>query len=60
MDLSGRIVIEHLPFRPGDKVDVMLRSRDAHPSPTEDLTGSVLRYDHPFEPVAEEDWEAHH
>ena len=56
--MSGRVVLDHLPFHPGDKVEVILRSRDEYPSAPQDLTGSVLRYDNPYEPVAEEDWEA--
>jgi hypothetical protein len=60
VDLSGRVVLEHLPFHPGDKVDVVLRSRDEHVTTAHDLTGSVLRYDNPFDPIAEEDWEANH
>jgi hypothetical protein len=58
VDLSGRVVLDHLPFRPGDKVDVVLRSREDDQSIPKDLTGSVLRYDDPFDPVAEEDWES--
>jgi hypothetical protein len=58
VDLSGRVVLDHLPFHPGDKVDVILRSHEEHSPIPQDLTGSVLRYDNPFDPVAGEDWES--
>ena len=51
VDPQGRVVLDHLPFHPGERVDVVVRSHD-------DLRGSVLRYEKPFDPVAEEDWES--
>ena len=48
VDGAGRIILEHLPFRPGDRVDIVISA---------DLRNSVLRYDNPFDPVAPEDWE---
>jgi hypothetical protein len=57
VDSQGRVVLDHLPFRPGDKVDVVVRSREAPPGEAADLRGSVLRYENPFDPVAVEDWE---
>lgn len=50
----------HGPFRAGDSVEVIVLNR-----PTESdsknrypLRGLPLRYDRPFNPVAEEDWDA--
>src|ERR1039457_3332339 len=57
VDAQGRVVLDHLPFRPGDKVDVVVRSHEAPQKAATDLRGSVLRYDNPFDPVAMEDWE---
>jgi hypothetical protein len=57
VDPQGRVVVDHLPFRPGEKVEVIVRSHDLSPHQSSDLKGSVLRYDDPFEPVATDDWE---
>ena len=57
IDNEGRVVLDHLPFKPGEKVEVTIRSQDDVP-PSINLLGSVLRYDDPFEPVAAEEWEA--
>jgi hypothetical protein len=62
VDPAGRVVLDHLPFQPGEKVDVVIRSHDirSHDGASQapvDLRGSVLRYEKPFDPVAEEDWE---
>jgi len=57
VDPQGRVVLDHLPFQPGEKVDVIIRTRDGTSGRRRDLTGSVLRYDDPFEPVALDDWE---
>ena len=58
VDPLGRLVLDHLPFQPGERVDVVVRShKGADRAPT-DLHGSVLRYENPFAPVAESDWES--
>lgn len=58
VDLNGRVILEHLPFQPGEKVDVVIRSHATPSGKRRDLKGSVLRYENPFDPVASEDWEA--
>jgi len=60
VDPAGRVVLEHLPFEPGEAVQVVLRSNYIPAGSVESLRGSVLRYEQPFEPVAEDDWEAGH
>jgi hypothetical protein len=57
VDPQGRVVLDGLPFEPGEKVDVIIRSKKLSPAAGRDLKGSVLRYDDPFEPVAMEDWD---
>jgi len=44
----------------GKDVEIVVREVDeaAEPADQFPLRGSVLKYDDPFEPVAEEDWEA--
>jgi len=57
---NGTLVLEHLPFEPGQPVEVLVVSSKA-PSSSPELTnlqGSVLEYHDPFEPVADADWEA--
>ena len=57
VDPLGRVVLDQLPFRPGDKVEVIVRTQEARTSQIVDLRGSVLRYEDPFEPVASNDWD---
>jgi hypothetical protein len=57
VDPQGRVVLDHLPFQPGEKVEVVIRSHEMSQGERSDLKGSVLRYDDPFEPVATDDWE---
>jgi hypothetical protein len=44
----------------GRDVEIVIREveNDTQPGERQPLRGSVLRYDEPFEPVAEDDWEA--
>jgi hypothetical protein len=50
VDEMGRIVLDHVPFVPGEKVDVVLRSHSDHRP--EDLSGSVIRFENPFDPAS--------
>lgn len=56
----GELVLENLPFKPGQSVEVLVLSRSGASANGNgsDLRGSVLEYRDPFEPVANEDWEA--
>ena len=62
---DGLLVLDHLPFRAGETVEVIVLtnppvssvesrslSEDRYP-----LRGTSIKYIDPFEPVAEEDWE---
>ena len=49
VDSQGRVILDHLPFRPGEKVDVVIRSHNMLAYERSDLKGSVLRYDDPFQ-----------
>ena len=57
---DGLVVIEKLPFRVGDKVDVFVSKLKS----TEEtqarylLHGTPIRFDNPTAPVCEEDWES--
>jgi hypothetical protein len=49
---DGKLSLDNLPFRAGQSVEVIVLPA-AHP-----LTGTVLRYERPTDPVGETDWEA--
>ena len=55
---DGKLSLDHLPFRAGQAVEVILLpvSRPAPAAPP--LRGAVLRYDRPTDPVGESDWDA--
>ena len=57
---DGKIVLDAQPFRAGDRVEVTVTgpsSGSEHPTPYP-LRGKPVRYDRPFDPVAEHEWEA--
>jgi hypothetical protein len=55
----GEVILEGLPFEPGQPVDVLVIPSSG-PAKTGEgtLKDSVLQYRDPFEPVAGEDWDA--
>jgi len=57
---DGKIVLNAEPFRAGDRVEVAVtgRSPSHHPGGPYPLRGKPVRYDRPFDPVADNDWEA--
>jgi hypothetical protein len=57
---DSTVQLRDLPFRPGEAVEVIVISSSARVTTSNgrvSLRGSVLRYDNPTEPVAEDDWE---
>jgi len=56
---NGELVVNGLPFSPGEPVEVLVLSRTI---PLEhrvkSMLGSVLEYRDPFLPVSAEDWES--
>jgi hypothetical protein len=57
---DGTLTLEHLPFRAGQAVEVIILAQPPAPGPDTRYTlrGAPARYDRPTEPVAAEDWEA--
>ncbi len=55
---NHRIEIENLPFDNGEEVEVQITSKLKGDKKHYNLRGTLLKYDDPFEPVAESDWEA--
>lgn len=59
IEKAGELHLAELPFRSGDEVEViLLRRRRKTTEKRYPLRGKPLRYDRPFDPVAEEDWDA--
>lgn len=59
IERAGELHSDHVPFAEGEEVDVIvMRRRAREKSSKYPLRGRPVRYDNPFEPVAEEDWEA--
>jgi hypothetical protein len=56
----GELVLEDLPFEPGQPVEVLVVSKAAASTTTgnRSLRDSVLEYHEPLEPVAGQDWDA--
>jgi hypothetical protein len=55
---DGKLSLDHLPFRAGQAVEVIVLPAVGSTPAAHSLRGSVLRYDRPTEPVAEADWDA--
>ncbi len=55
---DGKLLLEHLPFRSGQTVEVIILPSSRLTPPGHALRGAVLRYDQPTDPVAEADWGA--
>jgi hypothetical protein len=55
---DGKLLLDHLPFRVGQAVEVIVLPANRPLPPNPALRGTVLRYDRPTDPVAEADWGA--
>lgn len=55
---DGKLLLDHLPFRAGQTVEVIVIPVGQATTPSLALQGTVLRYDQPPAPVAEDDWGA--
>jgi hypothetical protein len=53
---DGKLLLDHLPFRAGQAVEVIILPAKGPIPPGQALQGTVLRYDRPTDPVAEGDW----
>ena len=56
----GELVLETVPFEPGQPVEVLVVSKTAGSTSAggRSLRDSVLEFHEPLEPVASEDWDA--
>ncbi len=55
---DGKLLLDHLPFRAGQVVQVIVLPANRLTPPGQGIKGAVLRYDRPTDPVAEADWGA--
>jgi hypothetical protein len=55
---DGKLLLDHLPFRAGQAVEVIVFPVPRATPSSPPLRGTVLRYDQPTDPVAEADWGA--
>jgi hypothetical protein len=57
---DGQLTLHNLPLHAGEAVEVIILVRTAAtiPSNPYPLRGITIRYTHPTEPVAADDWEA--
>lgn len=55
---DGKIILENLPFDEGESVEIIVLETKAKSQGEQiSLSGTVLKYENPFEPVAGENWE---
>lgn len=57
---DGTVTVSGLPFRTGERLEVILLQRTGRSNGAESypLRGEPVRYEEPFDGVAEDDWEA--
>ncbi len=57
---SGKLILENLPFKKGESVEVIILERRQSSSDFNDypLAGKITQYDEPYEPATDiQDWE---
>ncbi len=56
---DGKLILDELPFRAGDTVEVIIHARQSKLNGREyPLRGQPIKYLDPTEPVAQADWDA--
>ena len=55
---DGTLTLDHLPFRAGEGVEVIVLPHAAPPRNHYPLRGTPVDYQGPTEPVAEQEWDA--
>jgi hypothetical protein len=58
IDKDGVLILENLPFRAGDKVEVVITQHKAEGRDSVySLRGKPLYYEDPTKPIAEQEWD---
>ncbi len=57
---DGKLLLDNLPFHAGETVEIIILAAPARVQPQYrySLRGTPVRYDRPFEPVAQDEWDA--
>jgi hypothetical protein len=55
---DGTLTLDDLPFRAGQQVEVLILPRADATAGRGPLHGTPVRYDRPFDPVADDEWAA--
>ena len=55
---DGHLSLDGLPFKKGQRVEVIVLDAAAPERRDYSLRGQPLRYDRPFDPVAADEWDA--
>ncbi|MBV6477672.1 MAG: hypothetical protein HGGPFJEG_00416 [Ignavibacteria bacterium] len=55
---SHKLELEDIPFDNGEEVEVTISKVEKKSNGKYTLRGSLIKYDEPFEPIDEDDWEA--
>lgn len=55
---DGKLTLDHLPFSQGDALHIFISASKPASGERYPLHGTVLKYERPFEPVAQDDWTA--
>ena len=55
---DGKLMLDHLPFAQGDSLQVFMAVTQPASAVRYSLRGTVLKYERPLDPVADEDWAA--
>ncbi len=58
LTVDGKLSLDHLPFRAGQAVEVIVLPVSSFDPAAHPLRGAILKYDLPTEPVAQDDWNA--
>lgn len=57
---DGKLSLDNLPFHAGEAVEIIILAAQPRAQQTNryPLRGTIIHYDRPFEPVAQDDWDA--
>ncbi len=57
---DGKLSLDNLPFNAGEAVEIIILPAQSQVERANryPLRGTVVRFDHPFEPVAQDEWDA--
>lgn len=55
---DGKLALENLPFHAGEAVEIIILAAQSPVQRTNHypLRGTIVHYDRPFEPVAQDEW----